>query len=172
MEGLLYFSVFCTVKELHCSIPRSELTIACSSFIAIPRPWCCSRSWWCLISNNETWFCIGRMAGCFSCGCNAEYTKRPPTVRIPCSSKKGFSLCNLSLVFTSFQCLRLCISLHRVDSWTILIMVSSVSFLDLWLRFFWDAWLPRHVTSVGRFSQYYGPGLLKALGHLLQSLNP
>lgn len=111
---------------------RIQIPLERISLMVIPRPWCWTFSWKCLISSRDTWCPFGRMAGCLTWGWRAACVNLPPTLRISWLSMNGFNLCSLVDLFfcTSLLCFRDLISSLNISSWTTWIMNSLASFLS------------------------------------------
>ena len=80
------------------------------------------------------WLMAGKTAGCLMWWCKSACLNRPPTLRIPCSSRKGFNLCSLlalACLVISFPCWRLWISSEKAALWTRPMMVASALLLSI-----------------------------------------
>lgn len=90
-EGLRSFTHWCN-KEL-------KIFLA----LIIQKPWdrkapsvntlsyCCTFSWNLITSKTAECDFLSMMIGCFWFMCNGDWLRRPPTLRIPSLSRKGFS---------------------------------------------------------------------------------
>ncbi len=83
------------------------------SFKVMPLPWCCIFSWKCFMSRRDTWWPLGRMAGCLTWGWSSACVNLPPTRKISWSSINGLNLYSLLDWLNELPSLVLEIWFHR-----------------------------------------------------------